>query len=134
MKRDRESVLMSAIVPVCLCVLFAVLLATNETGGCNARAQVLMDDDDSAEVLWPLLPLPHGEGEAEIAPYVTGPPAQQQVQALHDAADALLVLDAYLTDKEAVAAGTCPEGFVLLSLDEYKAKKIRLPLALGAKD
>jgi hypothetical protein len=53
------------------------------------------------------------------------------VQQSHEAsksAGSLEILDAYLTDKAAVADGTAPEGFELPALDYYKEVGVKHPL------
>ncbi len=55
----------------------------------------------------------------------------QQVEEISKTADSLEVLDAFLTDKEAVKAGTAPEGFEQPPLEYYKEHAVRTPLTHG---
>lgn len=49
-------------------------------------------------------------------------------------AGSLEILDAYLTDKAAVANGTAPEGFELPALDYYKETGVKHPLTTTPQD
>ena len=58
----------------------------------------------------------------------------QQSDEASETAGGLEVLDAYLTDKEAVANGTAPEGFELPALDFYKETGVKKPLTQVPQD
>lgn len=143
--------------------LLLILMDAN-TDGCQADAQALYDDDstddDDSAVLWPLveqimtadpsspptLPLPTEKTVAKSVEVQSPAQVQVQIQAevhemiqakvheMVDAADSLLILDAYLTDKEAVENGTAPEGFEMPPLDYYKQAEITVPLTKQQQD
>ncbi len=142
--------------------LLLILMDAN-TDGCQADAQALYDDsadDDDSAVLWPLveqimtadpslpppLPLPTEKTVAKSVEVQSPAQVQVQIQAevhemiqaevheMVDAADSLLILDAYLTDKEAVENGTAPEGFEMPPLDYYKKMGVLRPLTAPPPD
>lgn len=77
---------------------------------------------------------PAPKANAPVTPQQVQQDVSQMVQEVVDLADALSILDAYLTDQEAVAKGKAPKDFKLLTLDEYKAKGISRPLTQKAAE
>jgi len=58
----------------------------------------------------------------------------EQVEQISRTANSLEILDAFLTDKEAVKNGTAPEGFELPALDYYREVGITRPLTVYPQD
>jgi hypothetical protein len=71
------------------------------------------------------------EGDWEAAHRQGQVVIMQQVEEASKTAGSLEILDAFLTDKGALATGTAPEGFELQSLDYYKTEGIKDPLTLA---
>ncbi len=87
-----------------------------------AESDLTLTDQQNLEVIM------KAEGDWDAAGQQARVVVMQQTEDISKAAGSIEILDAYLTDKEAVANGTAPEGFEMPALDYYKEVGVKHPL------